>query len=86
MKLRCDDGLQQDGALCYQSCESLGLEGYNGIGPVCWKGSMSATRGSGKSMSMHCDEGKELIGLLCYDRCRQGYHPSSAFMCYDDRC
>jgi hypothetical protein len=31
--LLCPPGLEQDGAICYPSCNS----GYVGVGPVCWQ-------------------------------------------------
>merc|ERR1712154_650016 len=39
----CCSGWELDGALCYPQCAS----GFNGIGPVCWRGFDSYGRGAG---------------------------------------
>jgi len=43
----CEAPLEEDALLCYPECE----DGYDGIGPVCWKGCP--------------DSSYEVCGLLC---------------------
>ena len=67
--LTCSSSEEYDAGLCYQPCD----EGYNGVGPVCWKQEASYGRGVGTIPSV-CPAGEELDAGLCYPVCNSGYH------------
>src|SRR5262249_34293857 len=64
----CGPDEEQNGALCYPKCPP----GYNGVGPVCWKGLSSQGRGVGRPLH-GCAQGQELDGALCYPACPAGF-------------
>lgn len=67
--LSCASGDEYDAGLCYTPCD----DGYNGVGPVCWKEDASYGRGVG-TIPTGCGAGKENDAGLCYPECRSGYN------------
>lgn len=67
--MSCGSNQEYDAGLCYQQCE----EGYNGIGPVCWKEAASYGRGVGSVPNL-CGPGEEMDAGLCYPVCAPGYN------------
>ncbi len=67
--MSCGSDKEYDAGLCYTPCE----DGYNGVGPVCWKQDASYGRGVG-TVPTECGAGNELDAGLCYPECRAGYH------------
>lgn len=61
---------QYDAGLCYPKCK----DGYNGVGPVCWKDKsiLSYGRGVGRVPEYNCG-GKQADAGLCYEQCKAGY-------------
>lgn len=66
--MSCASGQEYDAGLCYEQC----AEGYNGVGPVCWKEDASYGRGVGTIPNL-CGPGEEMDAGLCYPVCAQGY-------------
>lgn len=67
--LTCSPDEEYDAGLCYEPCR----EGYNGVGPVCWKEKqLSYGRGVG-TVPTDCGAGNELDAGLCYPKCWEGY-------------
>ena len=77
--LTCASDEEYDAGLCYEPCD----EGYNGVGPVCWKQNASYGRGVG-TIPTRCGSGNELDAGLCYPRCNSGYHGVGP-VCWSDR-
>lgn len=77
--LTCASDEEYDAGLCYEPCD----EGYNGVGPVCWKQDASYGRGVG-TIPTRCGAGNELDAGLCYPECRSGYHGVGP-VCWSDR-
>lgn len=67
--MSCSSSQEYDAGLCYQQCN----EGYNGVGPVCWKEDASYGRGVG-TIPTQCAPGHELDAGLCYPVCSSGYN------------
>ncbi|MCG8667867.1 MAG: hypothetical protein MI867_00510 [Pseudomonadales bacterium] len=67
--LTCASDEEYDAGLCYEPCR----DGYNGVGPVCWKQDASYGRGVG-TIATRCGAGKENDAGLCYPVCRDGYN------------
>ncbi len=68
--LVCASNEDLDAGLCYDRCQ----EGYDGVGPVCWKQAGSYGRGAGTIPGSTCGSGKEMDAGLCYPVCNSGYH------------
>lgn len=66
--MSCGSDQEYDAGLCYQQC----AEGYNGVGPVCWKEDASYGRGAGTIPTL-CAAGEEMDAGLCYPVCAEGY-------------
>lgn len=66
--MSCASDQEYDAGLCYQQC----AEGYDGVGPVCWKQNASYGRGVGTIPNL-CAAGEEMDAGLCYPVCAQGY-------------
>jgi len=43
----CPKGQEKDAGLCYPTCEAVGKNGWNGVGPVCWQDCPSGFRDDG---------------------------------------
>jgi len=67
--LSCASDEEYDAGLCYTPC----TDGYNGVGPVCWKKDASYGRGVG-TIATRCASGYENDVGLCYPNCRSGYN------------
>lgn len=67
--MSCGSDKEYDAGLCYTPC----AEGYNGVGPVCWKQAASYGRGVGTIPTL-CGPGEEMDAGLCYPVCAQGYN------------
>lgn len=67
--MSCASGMEYDAGLCYTPCN----EGYNGVGPVCWKEEASYGRGAGSVPNL-CAAGEEMDAGLCYPVCAPGYN------------
>jgi hypothetical protein len=67
--MSCGSDKDYDAGLCYEPCN----EGYDGVGPVCWKQNASYGRGVG-SIPTQCGAGKENDAGLCYPVCASGYN------------
>jgi hypothetical protein len=85
----CPAGTEQNGALCYPTCQA----GFYGVGPVCWQscpagmtddgafcrkdavifGKPSYGRGAG-FVPNACNPGDEKNGALCYPACQAGFY------------
>lgn len=68
VSMSCASDQEYDAGLCYQQCQ----EGYNGVGPVCWKEEASYGRGVGTIPNL-CGAGQENDAGLCYPVCASGY-------------
>ena len=77
--LTCASDEEYDAGLCYDFC----ADGYNGVGPVCWKQNASYGRGVG-TIPTNCGPGKELDAGLCYPVCRDGYNGVGP-VCWSER-
>jgi hypothetical protein len=60
----CATGLVNQASLCYTPCRA----GFNGIGPICWKGIKNYGRGVGKVLQ--CGPNEENSSSLCYPPCQ----------------
>jgi len=56
----CPSGMEEDGGLCYDKCES----GYHGVGPLCWSDNRP-TIPSGVGVMRGCPSTHNDIGLIC---------------------
>lgn len=77
--LSCASDEEYDAGLCYTPC----ADGYNGVGPVCWKQNASYGRGVG-TIPTQCGAGNEYDAGLCYPQCNSGYHGVGP-VCWSDR-
>ncbi|MDX1693602.1 MAG: hypothetical protein R3208_07540 [Ketobacteraceae bacterium] len=77
--MSCASDEEYDAGLCYEQC----AEGYDGVGPVCWKQEASYGRGAG-TVPNRCAPGHELDAGLCYPVCRSGYHGVGP-VCWSDQ-
>lgn len=77
--LSCASDEEYDAGLCYTPCN----EGYNGVGPVCWKEDASYGRGVG-TIPNRCASGEELDAGLCYPVCNEGYNGVGP-VCWSER-
>lgn len=59
----CGDGLEQDGALCYEPCR----EGYDGVGPVCWARIQHNDWVGTIPEKQGCDPGQRDDGTSCWE-------------------
>lgn len=66
--MSCGSDQEYDAGLCYQRC----ADGYDGVGPVCWKQDASYGRGVGTIPNL-CAAGQENDAGLCYPVCADGY-------------
>lgn len=66
--MSCASDQEYDAGLCYDLC----ADGYDGVGPVCWKQDASYGRGVGTIPSL-CGAGEEMDAGLCYPVCADGY-------------
>ena len=89
----CPPGTEKSGALCYPPCE----EGYNGVGPVCWKKMKPKGRGWGRipkcvnntvyhmGMCFHnCPSGYQQKGPLCAETCPEHKPYKCGMLCTKD--
>jgi hypothetical protein len=77
--LTCSSDQEYDAGLCYTPCR----DGYNGVGPVCWKQDASYGRGVG-TIPTQCGAGNEYDAGLCYPVCRDGYNGVGP-VCWSDQ-